>query len=362
MTYNLLFDWLAYGPLLTPIAGNSALAWLSFLLLSWLLWRSLRFACLFAQRRLTRRESSGMPSIFSINLLAQCLERVWKLTLAALALYIAAAGLVLPEAVQRSIDRGMLLLVLLQFGRCISYVAHALIEQRLLLKSKDPSVRSAIALINFASSCVIWAIIALLALDNLGVNVTTLIAGLGIGGIAVALAVQKVLGDLLSSLSIILDKPFVVGDIISVAEITGTVEHIGIKTTRLRAPAGEVVVITNSDILSSRIRNLRAINERRCVFSFCLSHQLPIAVAAEVPGKIREIISAIEHVRFERAHFRGFVENGFLFEVAYVVSSADLMLSLDLHQQICLAIGEYFAEAKIEFAAPVARPQTAAAR
>src|SRR5262249_47725074 len=142
-------------------------------------------------------------------------------------------------------------------------------------------------------------LVVLLALDNMGINVTTLIAGLGIGGIAVALAAQTILGDLFASLSILTDKPFLIGDVIAVGEVKGTVEQVGLKTTLIRAETGEQVIIANGDLLKSRIRNLRRMYERRVVLTFGLHYKTTPEQIEQVPALIKRLVESHKRTRFE---------------------------------------------------------------
>jgi small-conductance mechanosensitive channel len=199
---------------------------------------------------------------------------------------------------------------------------------------------------------VVWAAVLLVLLDNLGVNITTLIAGLGVGGIAVALAAQNVLGDLFSSLSIVLDKPFVVGDFIVVGDFLGSVEHVGLKTTRLRSLSGEQVVFSNTDLLNSRIRNYGRMFERRIVSSIGVTYQTPVAKLRRIPEIIREIVEEQDRVRFDRAHFQTFADSALTFEIVYYVLTPDYNYYMDVQQNINLALFERLAAEGVEFAYP----------
>ncbi|NND49120.1 MAG: mechanosensitive ion channel family protein, partial [Rhizobiales bacterium] len=165
------------------------------------------------------------------------------------------------------------------------------------------SIRNAISLIKFLARTAIWSLAILMVLDNLGLDVTTLVAGLGIGGIAIALAAQNILGDLFASLAIILDKPFVVGDFIIFGEFSGTVERVGVKTTRLRSLSGEQLVVPNADLLSTRLRNMRRMHERRAVFTLGVVYETPYETLKRIPQMLQEIVEAEETARFDRAHF-----------------------------------------------------------
>lgn len=205
----------------------------------------------------------------------------------------------------------------------------------------------------FVAKFVIYSIVLLVALDNVpGVEITTLIASLGIGGVAVALAVQNILGDLFASLSISLDKPFVIGDFITVGDDAGQVEQIGLKTTRLRSISGEQLIFSNSDLLNSRVRNYKRMQERRIVFSFGVVYSTPAAQLEEIPRRVQEIIEQQENARFDRAHFKSFGNSSLDYEVVYYVLSNDYALYMTIQQAINLALYRLFQEQEIEFAFP----------
>ena len=206
--------------------------------------------------------------------------------------------------------------------------------------------------IGFLVRMILWAAILLMALDNLGIDITALIAGLGVGGIAVALAVQNLLGDLFASLSIVFDKPFVVGDFIIVDDFLGEVEHIGLKTTRLRSLSGEQVIFSNNDLLQSRIRNYKRMYERRVVFALGVTYQTSHEVLKKIPEIIKEVIHAQKNVRFDRSHFKNYGDSSLNFENVYFVTASDYNMYMDIQQAINLEIYRRFEEAKIEFAYP----------
>jgi small-conductance mechanosensitive channel len=211
------------------------------------------------------------------------------------------------------------------------------------------------AAFGFLVRLAVWTIVALLALDNFGIHITALVAGLGVGGIAVALAVQNILGDLFASMSIVLDKPFVVGDFIVVDDLQGTIEHIGLKTTRIRSLGGEELVFANSDLLKSRIRNYQRMEERRAVFALRVSPQTPLDKLAAIPGMIQEIIEAQELARFERSRFKAIGDFSLNFENSYYIKSPDYGTYLEVQQAINLAVLRRFQEEGIEFAYPAQR-------
>ena len=216
----------------------------------------------------------------------------------------------------------------------------------------DPAAVTTIRAFRFAAVIGVWCIAFLVALDNLGVDVTTLITGLGIGGVAIALATQNILGDLFASLSIVLDKPFVVGDFIRTGEDLGRVEQIGLKTTRVRSLSGELLVFSNSDLLQSRIRNYKQMEERRVLFRIGVVYQTTPARLRRIPLIVREIIERQQAVRLDRAHFAAFGDSSYDFEFVYYVGSPDYNVYMDTQQTINLAIVDAFAAERIEFAYP----------
>ena len=217
---------------------------------------------------------------------------------------------------------------------------------------EDAASATTLSALGFISRLLLWSVILLLALDNLGVNITTLVAGLGVGGIAIALALQTILGDLFSSLSIVLDKPFVIGDFIIVDEYLGSVEYIGLKTTRIRSLSGEQIVFSNSDLLQSRIRNYKRMFERRSVFTVGVTYQTPYEKVAWIPSKMKEIIEAQPSARFDRAHFKEYGDSALVYEAVYYVKSPDYNVYMDTQQAINLELFKAFAGNGIDFAYP----------
>jgi small-conductance mechanosensitive channel len=206
--------------------------------------------------------------------------------------------------------------------------------------------------VSFVLRLAFFSILLLVALNNLGFEVTTLIASLGVGGIAVALAVQNILADLFASLSISLDQPFVLGDFIIVDDFMGTVEHVGLKTTRVRSLSGEQLIFANNDLLNSRIRNFKRMQERRVVFAIGVIYETPSKKLEIIPGIIREIIEAQDQTRFDRAHFQKFGDFSLDFEIVYYVLTSDYNIYMDIQQAINFALFKRFEAEGIEFAYP----------
>jgi small-conductance mechanosensitive channel len=206
--------------------------------------------------------------------------------------------------------------------------------------------------LGFLGRLALWSLVVLLILDNLGVDITALVAGLGIGGIAIGLAVQNILGDLFASLSIVLDKPFVLGDFIIVDDLMGSVESIGIKTTRVRSISGEQLVFSNSDLLDSRIRNYGRLYKRRVVFTLGVTYGTAKDKLEKIPGIVREAIKAQEKAKFDRSHFASYGDFSLNFETVYFVMDSDYNLYMDIQQAINLEVYQRFADEGIEFAFP----------
>ena len=267
-------------------------------------------------------------------------------------LYVSTKTLTLSPAVSRAIDViGIILLTFIGVRFLIVLVTYVL-EAHWLKREEDEarkrSVKGVIPVIKF----VIWSIGLIFLLDNLGFEINAVIAGLGIGGIAVALAAQALLGDLFSYFSIMFDRPFELGDFIIVGDFLGSVEHIGIKTTRLRSLSGEQLVFSNTDLTNSRVRNYKRMEKRRIVFKLGVTYQTPTQKLKEIPAVIAEIIKNIENTVFDRAHFSSYGDFSLNFEVVYYVLSGDYNKYMDIQQEINFAINEEFEKRGIEFAYP----------
>lgn len=220
----------------------------------------------------------------------------------------------------------------------------------------DISSASALNLMSTALKAAFLICLLLICLSNLGVDIGALVAGLGIGGIAVALAAQNILGDLFGSLSIVLDKPFVVGDYIAVGPDQGTVEYIGIKTTRVRSLSGEQLVFSNKDLLESRIKNFKRMQERRVVLNFSVPSDTPLEKLQQIPAWIRSFVSQNEILRFERAHLASHGRQGASsldFETVYWVKSPDYNLYMDVQQALYHQLLAKMAQEGLNFALPV---------
>ncbi len=199
---------------------------------------------------------------------------------------------------------------------------------------------------------IVWVSALLLFLDNIDIKITPVLAGLGIGGIAVAFAAQAILEDIFSFVTIFFDRPFEIDDFIIVDDLSGTVEHIGIKTTRVRSISGEQLIFSNKDLTNSRVRNYKRMQNRRVVFTLGVTYDMPLDKLKEIPALIKEIIDAVDKTQFDRAHFYEFADSSLNFEIVYFVLSQDYAVYMDVHQDINLGIKEAFDARGIEFAFP----------
>ncbi|MCD0503344.1 mechanosensitive ion channel family protein [Bordetella petrii] len=204
----------------------------------------------------------------------------------------------------------------------------------------------------WGAKVLLWTIVLLAMLSNMGVNITAFVASLGVGGIALALAVQNILGDLFASLSIAVDKPFEVGDFIVVNSQAGTVEHVGLKTTRIRSLGGEQIVMSNTKLLGDTIQNFKRLQERRIVFKFGLTYDCTPAQLRQVPAIVQDIIQSQAQTRFDRCHFMNFGDSSLDFEVVYIVLDPGYNVYMDIQQSINIAMIEKFADIGAEFAFP----------
>ncbi|NEX19499.1 mechanosensitive ion channel [Thiorhodococcus mannitoliphagus] len=241
----------------------------------------------------------------------------------------------------------------LQVGLWASAGAVDLIQrQRSHRERIDPSAVTGFGLMLFFARVGIWMLVLVSVLSHFDYPITGLIGALGVSGIAIAFAVQNILADVFSSMAIILDKPFRVGDFIVTGETLGVIEQIGVKTTQIRSLSGEQVIMSNTELLNSRIHNFKRMRERRVVFKLGVVYQTPPEMLERIPAMIEAIVRGQARARFDRAHFFEYADFALTFEVVYYVQGADYNLYMDIQQAINLAIYRAFREAGVEFAYP----------
>ncbi|MDR0304759.1 MAG: mechanosensitive ion channel [Chitinispirillales bacterium] len=239
----------------------------------------------------------------------------------------------------------------IQIGAWLSIMLSEFL-QKWEVKNNQDAASIEIVIFNNFGRFLIWTLVLLLALDNMGVKVVSLMTGLGIGGIAVALAVQKILGDLFASISIMLDKPFEIGDMVVVDEYCGYIEKIGMKTTRMRSVSGEQLILSNSDLLGSRIRNYKRMTERRVTFSFGVTHRTSRENLKAIPEIFKDIIDKQKNARFDRANLQGIGDFSMIYECVYWIESPDMKVFMNVQQNVILDVIDAFAARNISFAHP----------
>ncbi|PXX47732.1 mechanosensitive ion channel family protein [Undibacterium pigrum] len=307
----------------------------------------------FFKRRLTADSNPGTAHV--TKLIPQILGSTSNITLIITSVLIGVAVLDLPARWSDRVNHLWFLAFGLQLALWINKTIKVLSKRYFNSMATDgaPASRVSHTIIVWALQFVLWVVFALAMLSNVGINVSAFIASLGIGGIAIALAVQNVLGDLFASLAIAVDKPFEVGDAININGISGTVEHVGLKTTRLRADSGEQIVIANADLLKNTIRNFKRMKDRRVQLLVKVASDTPPDVLEQVPPMLRKIVEEQPEVRFDRAHLKLFDRSSIEFEVIYFVLKPEYGLYMDKQQAVNLKIMRELLARDISFSDPV---------
>jgi small-conductance mechanosensitive channel len=258
----------------------------------------------------------------------------------------------MPEATARAVDiAGKILLAI--FGiRFVIAVLVNVIKYYWLPKEADDGREKTVKALMPIVKIAVWIVGLIFLIDNLGFEIGTVVAGLGIGGVAVALAGQAILKDLFSYFAILFDRPFEIGDNIAVGDQMGTVEKVGVKTTRLRSIGGEQLIFSNADLTDSRVQNYKRMDRRRISFEIGVTYQTPAAQLQRIPAMVGEVIDPVAGTDFDRAHFSSFGDSALIFEIVYFVHGNDYKFYMDVQQQINLALFERFEAEGIEFAYP----------
>lgn len=268
------------------------------------------------------------------------------------ALYLSISSLHLSQPLKRGVTFISLTLVTFLGASFVSSIAGLIIKiywSKIRQDSDQDFVMNALVK---AMQFMIWGLALIIYLDNLGIEITALIAGLGIGGVAVAFAAQAVLADIFSYFTIFFDRPFENGDYIVIDNYMGTVENIGIKTTRIRSLTGEQLIFSNNDLTTSRVRNYKRMQNRRIVFSIGVTYDTGLDHLKEIPDLIKKIVESVEDTIFERAHFFSYGDFSLIFEVVYYVVGRDYIKYMDIQQKINYALKEEFQNREIDFAYP----------
>jgi small-conductance mechanosensitive channel len=337
--------------LLTQFDGETIVPWLLAAAIATIVFLVLLMLRVLLTAQMKRLSAQSAADIWPV-LQATVRRTKWPFMLI-IALFAGLFAVEIPQNVRQVAQSVTVITLLLQLGLWLAGALQVSVDRYHQRKmAENPSAVTTLSLLNFFGRIIIWSLVVLLILDNVGVNITTLIAGLGVGGIAVALALQTVLGDLFASLSIVLDKPFEVGDFLIVGELLGTVEYVGLKTTRLRSLSGEQLVFSNSDLLNSRIRNFGRMFERRVVFKIGVTYQTPREKLIKIPAIIREAVEKQSNTRFDRSHFFAYGDFSLNYESVYYVLGPDYNEYMDIQQAINLYVHEQFEKEGIEFAYP----------
>lgn len=266
--------------------------------------------------------------------------------------YFALKSLILPDWLHRALDiAGMFLWVFL-ITRLIIFAVHYFLKEHLKRRGRAATAFQQIKGITLIVSVLIWIVAILFFISNLGYNVATLLTGLGIGGIAIALATQNIIADLFNYFVLFFDRPFEIGDFIVVEDKSGTIESIGIKTTRVRALTGEQLVFSNTDLTNSRLHNFKRMQRRRIVFTTGVTYNTPKDKLVKIPKIIQEAVTSQPDTLFDRSHFLSFGDFSMVFETVYFVLSDDFNKYMDINQAINLFLYDTFKSEGIAFAHP----------
>lgn len=285
-----------------------------------------------------------------LGIAAELLARTSRLLILAFSLLIALKAVELPERWESTMSHGWFIALAFQIALWMDTGVRLWMESL----TRDGKARNPVTttIIGIMIRIVVWTMMLLSILANLGVDITAMVASLGVGGIAIALAVQTLLSDVFASLSIGVDKPFEIGDFVVFGEVAGTIEHIGLKTTRIRALSGEQIVISNADLLRQIVHNYKRMNTRRIVFKFGITYNTPSEKVKDVAALVKRIIDGIEIAKFDRAHFLGFDDSQLTFEVVYIMQVSDYNRYMDTQQEINLALLDGIRDMGVQFAFP----------
>ncbi|WP_130834811.1 mechanosensitive ion channel family protein [[Erwinia] mediterraneensis] len=327
---------------------NIAIVVVATLVVYWLLRSAIRFI----SNRLARFSANRHAPFYTIAV--EILRSTSQLLLLIFSLLIAIKFIDLPPSWRATVSHGWFIALIVQMTMWIDCGIRLWFQSIL----RDPhQVRNPVTtvILGIMLRTIVWVMMFLAILSNVGINITALVASLGVGGIAIALAIQTVLSDVFASLSIGFDKPFEIGDFVVFGDIAGSIEHIGLKTTRIRSLSGEQVVCSNTILLQQTIHNYKRMQQRRIVFTFGINYNTPAEKVRKIGGLVKNIIEGIELTRFDRAHFLSFDESQLTFEVVYFVLDADYNKYMDIQQEINLQLMEELEQRQIRFAFPMRR-------
>jgi small-conductance mechanosensitive channel len=338
------------GALQALLLGIPPTEWLIAGIVGVIVWASLWILRDLIASRYQKYASAKNPTL--IRLIGYLIGNTRQILFFAVALDVAQESLTLPDRVQHIVSNTVMVLILIQIGLWAGRSVRFYLEMKERERGADRVFSGSLDIVSFVARMLIWSLLILVGLSNLGVNITALLAGLGVGGVAVALALQNVLGDLFASLSIALDKPFVIGDNLTIDTFIGKVEHIGIKTTRLRSESGEQIILSNADILKSRVRNFGRLSQQRILATIRLGFDTPTEKLKALPQLLENVVREHPQARFERCHLKTLGESSFQFELSYFVQQPATNPMLDLQQAVNFRIIDELRRLGVEFAYP----------
>src|SRR6202041_1067105 len=338
------------GALQALLLGIPPTEWLIAGVIGVVVWAALWILRDLIASRYKKYSTAKNPTL--IRLIAYLIGNTKQILFFAVAVDVAQESLTLPERIQHIVSNGVLVLILIQVGLWAGRTVRFYLEMKELERGADRVFAGSLDIVSFVSRMLIWSLLILVMLSNIGVNITALLAGLGVGGVAVALALQNVLGDLFASLSIALDKPFVIGDNLTIDAFIGKVEHIGIKTTRLRSEGGEQIILSNADILKSRVRNFGRLSQQRILATIRLTYDTPADKLKAMPKLLENIVREHAQARFKRCHLKSLGESCFQFELSYFVQQPSVNPMLDLQQAVNFRIIDELRRLGVHFAYP----------
>jgi small-conductance mechanosensitive channel len=338
------------GAVQALLLGIPAAQWLIAVVIGAVVWGSLWILRDLIASRYEKYSRAKNPTL--IRLIAYVIGNTKQILFFAIALDVARESIALPDNIQRVASNTVMILILIQVGLWAGRTVRFYLEMKEVERGADRVFAGSLDIVSFVSRMLIWSLLILVMLSNIGVNITALLAGLGVGGVAVALALQNVLGDLFASLSIALDKPFVIGDNLVIDTYIGKVEHIGIKTTRLRSEGGEQIILSNADILRSRVRNFGRLSQLRILATIRVGFDTPADKLKEMPKLLENIVREHAQARFERCHLKTLGESCFQFELSYFVQQPAVNSMLDLQQAVNFRIIDELRRSGVEFAYP----------
>ncbi|MFW5661503.1 MAG: mechanosensitive ion channel family protein, partial [Oceanicaulis sp.] len=299
-------------------------------------------------KRLGRKDETAFPAI-----VGRAVGKIGSLFLLLVAVFIAMRLYQVPGVLNDVMRWLVLVAAVLQVSALAQEIAVSLLQRKAARAGQTGSdISNAVSVLKWLIIGAIWIITIIVLLDTAGVQVTALIAGLGVGGIAIGLAAQGIFSDLFASLSILFDKPFKKGDFVVFGAISGTVEEIGLRTTRIRSLSGEQISVSNTDLIGERVHNFQRLMRRRFVMTIGVIYQTPADVIEAIPRWIKEDLDKIETLTFDRAHFSGFGDSALNFEIVFWVEAPEYPILMDKRQEAGLAIMRRFEKEGVDFAYP----------